>query len=113
LFPILRRNEISTSWSSFLIFLCFANCILGILRFWANIHLSVNLFVKLHSYFKEKDAVTPYGLCPKFPNTSKSPSQLLSAQEEELNPPCEVPQPLRRCGYSRMYPYQFSSIFTK
>jgi hypothetical protein len=27
LFPILGRNEVSTSWSSFLlIFLCFANC---------------------------------------------------------------------------------------
>jgi hypothetical protein len=34
LFPILRRNEVSKLWSSFfLIFLCFANCILGILRF--------------------------------------------------------------------------------
>ena len=39
-FPILRRNEVSTCWSSFsLIFLCFANCILSILSFWANIHL--------------------------------------------------------------------------
>ena len=28
LFPILGRNEVSTCWSSFLIFLCFANCIL-------------------------------------------------------------------------------------
>jgi hypothetical protein len=35
LFPILRRNEVSTCWSSFLIFLCSANCILGILSFWA------------------------------------------------------------------------------
>jgi hypothetical protein len=43
LFPILRRNKVSTHWSSlFLIFLCFANCILGILSFWANIHLSVS-----------------------------------------------------------------------
>jgi hypothetical protein len=34
LFPILRRNEVSTRWSSFfLIFLCFANCVLGILSF--------------------------------------------------------------------------------
>jgi uncharacterized membrane protein len=41
LFPILRRNEVSMRWSSFLIFLCFANCILGILSFWANVHLSV------------------------------------------------------------------------
>ena len=32
LLPILRRNEVSTRWSSFLIFLCFANCILGILK---------------------------------------------------------------------------------
>lgn len=39
LFPILRRNEVSTRWSSFfLIFLWFANCILGILSFWPNIH---------------------------------------------------------------------------
>jgi hypothetical protein len=45
LFPILRRNEVSTFWSSFfLIFLCFANCILGILSFWANIHLSVSAY---------------------------------------------------------------------
>ena len=36
-FRILRRNEVSTLWSSFvLILLCFANCILGILSFWAN-----------------------------------------------------------------------------
>jgi uncharacterized membrane protein len=41
LFPILRKNEVPTHWSSFLIFLCFADCILGILSFWANIHLSV------------------------------------------------------------------------
>ena len=43
LFPILRRNEVSTHWSSlFLIFLCFANCILGVLCFWANIYLTVS-----------------------------------------------------------------------
>jgi hypothetical protein len=41
LFLILRRNKVSTLWSSFfLTFMCFANCILGILSFWANIHLS-------------------------------------------------------------------------
>jgi hypothetical protein len=45
LLPILRRNEVSTHWSSFLIFLCFANCILGILSFWANIHLSVSAYL--------------------------------------------------------------------
>jgi hypothetical protein len=44
LFPILKRNEVSTHWSSFSIFLCFANCILGILTFWANIHLSVSAY---------------------------------------------------------------------
>jgi hypothetical protein len=31
LFPILKRNEVSTRWSSFFsIFLCFAKCILDI-----------------------------------------------------------------------------------
>jgi hypothetical protein len=45
LFSILRRNEVSTRWSSFfLIFLGFANCILSILSFWANIHLSVSAY---------------------------------------------------------------------
>jgi hypothetical protein len=44
LFPILGRNEVSTRWSSFLIFLCFAYCILGILGFWANIRLSVSAY---------------------------------------------------------------------
>ena len=45
LFPILRRKEVSTHWSYlFLIFLCFANCILGILSFWANIHLPVSAY---------------------------------------------------------------------
>jgi hypothetical protein len=55
LFLILRRNEVSTLSSSFLIFLCFANCILGILTFkncilgiltfWDNIHLSVSAYL--------------------------------------------------------------------
>jgi hypothetical protein len=45
LFPILRRNEVSTLWSSFFLsFMCFANCILGILSFWTNIHLSVSAY---------------------------------------------------------------------
>jgi hypothetical protein len=44
LFPILGRNEVSTRWSSFLIFLCFANCIFDVLSFWANIHLSVSAY---------------------------------------------------------------------
>jgi hypothetical protein len=46
LFPILRRNEVSTRWSSLVLtFLCFANCILGVLCFWANIHLSVSAYL--------------------------------------------------------------------
>jgi hypothetical protein len=45
LFCILGRNKVSTRWSSFfLIFLCFGNCILGILGFWANSHLSVSAY---------------------------------------------------------------------
>jgi hypothetical protein len=43
-FPIQRRNEVFTLWSSFLNFMCFANCILGIRSFWANIHLSVSAY---------------------------------------------------------------------
>jgi hypothetical protein len=40
LFPLLRRIKVSTLWSSFFVsFMCFANCILGIPSFWANIHL--------------------------------------------------------------------------
>jgi hypothetical protein len=46
LFPILRKNEVSTHWSFlFLMFLCFANGILGVLCFWANIHLSVSAYL--------------------------------------------------------------------
>jgi hypothetical protein len=45
LFPILTRNEVSTHWSSlFLNFLYFANFILGVLYFWANIDLSVSVY---------------------------------------------------------------------
>jgi hypothetical protein len=44
LFPILRRNEVSTLWSSFLSFMCFANCIFNILSFWPNIGLSVSAY---------------------------------------------------------------------
>jgi hypothetical protein len=40
LFLILRRKEVATLWSSFFLsFMCFANYILGILSFWANIPL--------------------------------------------------------------------------
>jgi hypothetical protein len=45
LFPLLRRTEVSTLWSSFFLsFMSFTNCILGILSFSANIHLSVNAY---------------------------------------------------------------------
>jgi hypothetical protein len=45
LLPLLRRSEVSTLRSSFFLsFMCFANCILGILSFWANIHLSVSVY---------------------------------------------------------------------
>jgi hypothetical protein len=44
LFPILK-GRVSTLWSSFLLsFMCFANCILGILSFWTNIHLSASAY---------------------------------------------------------------------
>ena len=43
LFPLLRRIEVFILWSSFFLsFMWFANCILGILSFWVNIHLSVS-----------------------------------------------------------------------
>jgi hypothetical protein len=43
LFPLLRRIEVVTLYYSFFLsFMCFANCILGILSFRANIHLSVS-----------------------------------------------------------------------
>ena len=45
LFPLLRRIEVSTLWSSFFLsFMWSVNCILGILSFWANIHLSVSVY---------------------------------------------------------------------
>ena len=45
LFPFIRRTEVSILWSScFLSFIWSVNCILGILNFWANIHLSVSVY---------------------------------------------------------------------
>ena len=45
LFPLLRRMEASTLWSSFFLsFVWSVNCILGILSFWTNIHLSVYVY---------------------------------------------------------------------
>jgi hypothetical protein len=46
LFPLLRRTEVTTLCSSFFLsFMCFENCILRILSFWANIHLSVSAYM--------------------------------------------------------------------
>jgi hypothetical protein len=43
LFPLLRKIEVSTLCSSiFVSFMYVANYVLGILSFWANIHLSVS-----------------------------------------------------------------------
>jgi hypothetical protein len=45
LFPILRRNEVTTFCSSFFLsFMCFENCILSSLSFWVNVHLSVSAY---------------------------------------------------------------------
>jgi hypothetical protein len=45
LFPLLRRISVSTLWSFFFLsFMFFANCILGILSFWANIHSSMSAY---------------------------------------------------------------------
>jgi hypothetical protein len=44
-FSCLRTMEVSTLWFPFFLnFMCFANSILGILSFWANIHLSVRAY---------------------------------------------------------------------
>jgi hypothetical protein len=45
LFLTLKRSKVSTLWSSFFLsFMYFANCILDILSFWTNIHLSVSAY---------------------------------------------------------------------
>jgi hypothetical protein len=44
LFPLLKRIKVSTLWSSFWSFMCFANCILDILSFWAIRDLSVCVY---------------------------------------------------------------------
>jgi hypothetical protein len=45
LFTLLRRNKVSTLWSSFFFsFMWSVNCILGIPSFWDNIHLSVSAY---------------------------------------------------------------------
>jgi hypothetical protein len=69
LFPLLRRNEVSTLWSSFLLrFMWFVNCFLGIPSFWATIHLSVSAyhvcsFVIGLTYFLKKVLLTNLYLC--------------------------------------------------
>jgi hypothetical protein len=49
--------------SKILSFMCFANCILGILSFWANIHLSVSTYC-VSSYVI---GLPHSGLCPPGP----------------------------------------------
>jgi hypothetical protein len=45
LFPLLRKTKAPTLWFSFFLsFMWSVNCILGILSFWANIHLSVSVY---------------------------------------------------------------------
>ena len=44
LFPLLRRIELSTLWSSFLNLMFFVNCIFHIPSFWAYIHLPVSAY---------------------------------------------------------------------
>jgi hypothetical protein len=45
LFSISRRTEASTFWSFFFLsFMWSLNCILSILSFWVNIHLSVRAY---------------------------------------------------------------------
>jgi hypothetical protein len=45
LFLILRGNKVSILWSSFFLSFMCANCMLGIVGFWANIHLSVSAYL--------------------------------------------------------------------
>ena len=50
LFPLLCRIEASTLWLSFFLSsIWFVHCILGILRFWGNIHSSVSTY-HMHSF---------------------------------------------------------------
>jgi hypothetical protein len=45
LFPALYRIQAYIVWSSFFLSSTwFVGCIMGILSFWANIHLSVNIY---------------------------------------------------------------------
>jgi hypothetical protein len=69
LFPLLRRIEVFTLWSSFLSFMWSVNYILGILNFWANIHLSFTSEEQKHlfslQYHKETMDINQVisGLC--------------------------------------------------
>jgi hypothetical protein len=45
IFPLLRRTRVSILWSSFFLsFMWSVNCILGVMSFWANIHLPVSVY---------------------------------------------------------------------
>jgi hypothetical protein len=70
LFPILRRSEISTLWSSFFLsFMCFANCILAILSFWANVCLSVSTY---HVFFCVSNCAKTTGIYTLLDSTVES-----------------------------------------
>jgi hypothetical protein len=48
LFPLLRRTETFTLWSSFFLrFIWSVSCVLGILSFWTNIYFSVRIICVL------------------------------------------------------------------
>jgi hypothetical protein len=59
LVPLLRRTDAPTPWTSFFLsFVWSVNCILGILRFYDNIHLSVSAYCVcsfLLSYLNQDD----------------------------------------------------------
>jgi hypothetical protein len=92
LLHILRRSEESILWSSFFLsFMCFANCILNILSFWANNCLSVNAYhvcsflIGLpHSGWHPPDA----SICLRISYVLHSPvaAPYLSALSQFLNP---------------------------
>jgi hypothetical protein len=92
LFPILRRSEVFTHWSSlFLIFLCFANCILVILCFWANIHLSVSAYLMTFlwlGYLPKEDIPQIHPFIPGDPSHNQPPNTIAYARKILLKGPC-------------------------
>jgi hypothetical protein len=82
LFTILRRSEVSIRWSSFfLIFLCFKNCILGILSF-----LSPSLV-----YLTKIPYPLPFPLLPNSPTPTSWPWHSLILGHKTLAGPRSSP----------------------